>query len=127
MLGLLVKTFSYCPKCKKPMLNEAITDIPGSKGKWRLSCLGVDHDILAVTPKNRDDILEKMHIAIRMGTAKRDRVYVDWNFEKEELKITEGWIGASFYEPNVIIPYFEPDLSQYDKLIKKLRTYLIFS
>jgi hypothetical protein len=95
--------------------------------RWRLSCIYLDHDILGLTVVGHDELLECLQIAIRMGTDKRDRVYVNWNFEDKELTITKGWLGASFYEPNVIIPYFEPDLAQYDKLIKKLRTYLIFS
>lgn len=109
------------------MLNEAIIDMPGSRGRWRLSCLEIDHDILAVTFTNRDDVLERVSIAIHMGNHKSERVYADWNFEKQQLKITEGWFGPSFYLDSSALPYFEPDLTQYDKLIKKLRTYLTFS
>lgn len=122
-----MKIFNRCPKCKKPMLNEIVQGIPGCNGKWRLTCLAIDHDILALTKKGRDDILESVHIAIRMDPKKMHRIYADWNFDKKELTITNGWLGPSFYEPNAIVPYFEPNLARYDKLIKKLLTYLIFS
>ena len=122
-----MKTFSHCPACKAAMLNEVIVSHPGSVGRWRLGCLRIDHEILAYTKKGDDNILECLDIAIKMASNKKDRVYANWDFDKQELKITEGWFGPSFYEPNAVIPYFEPDLARYDELLRKLKLYLTFS
>jgi len=119
-----MKIFSHCPKCHKPMLN---TECGPHLSRWRLSCQSIDHDILALTPSGQFEMIENLRIAIFMGIYLDNRVYTDWNFPKKELCITEGMFGPSFYIPNSVIPFFEPDLSNYDKLIRKIKSYLAFS
>lgn len=120
-----MKTFSHCPKCHKPMLHEEMR-----KGKgistWNLSCQSIDHEIIAVTAHGNDNELVTFIVAIKMASQTSDRVYVHWNFDMDQVFIVNGWSVANFRNPP-LLPYFEPDLSQYDKLIKKLRTYLTFS
>lgn len=120
-----MKTFSHCPKCHEPMLNEEIRKV-GDITTWRLTCQKtLTHDILAVTMMEDDKQLEHLRIAIKMAADRKDRKFIDWDFYKKQITITHGWNGPSFYQPN-LIPFFEPDLSEYDKFIKKFRTYVTF-
>jgi hypothetical protein len=121
-----MKTFSHCPVCKDPMRNEPCSKrIDGGAERWRIVCdKHLDHDILALTIVGHDDLLLHLQIAVYMNTIIWNRIYANWNFEKKELTIDKG---RGMLRHNVIIPYFEPDLTQYDKLLKKMRVYLTFS
>ena len=43
-----------------------------------------------------------------------------WRFNKKTLKIRTS------NSPEYSIPFFEPDVSDYDKLIEKIKTYIVF-
>jgi hypothetical protein len=49
--------------------------------------------------------------------------YVTWVFTKKEL-----FLIARTGQSNITyLPYFEPDLTNYNKLVDKIRTYILFS
>ncbi|MGI0059743.1 MAG: hypothetical protein ACREBJ_08230 [Nitrosotalea sp.] len=49
--------------------------------------------------------------------------YVTWIFTKKEL-----FVMARSGKPNIMhLPYFEPDLTDYNKLVDKIKTYVVFS
>lgn len=119
-----MKTFSHCPKCKNPMQNESFAG-PRYE-RWRISCeKHLDHDILCLTSDGHDDLLSLLCIAFRITSNKEGKLYANWDFDKEELKITRCYRVSDINE--IYVPYFEPNLIRYDKLIKKMRTLLTFS
>ena len=119
-----MKTFSHCPKCKDPMRSEPCGGPVGER--WRIVCdKHLDHDVLCLTVPGHDDLLFLLCVAIRMTSGKNDRIYANWDFDKEELRITKGMRASGIHD--IFIPYFYPNLGEYDKLIKKLLTYRLFS
>lgn len=116
------------------MMFHEVKGIPGSKDRWRVTCdKHLNHQIQYMTSTNNGEIIEDLEVAIymnkhiRAGINRLGNTYAHWNFKKQHLTITDGFLGETFYEPNSLVPWFEPDLSEYDKLIKKLKTYLTFS
>ena len=116
------------------MLFHEVKNIPGSRDRWRVTCdKHMDHQVQYMTSTNNGEVVEDLEVAIHMSTRRQTahsragNIYAHWNFKKQHLTITRGWLGETFYEPNSVVPWFEPNLSEYDKLIKKLRTYITFS
>lgn len=129
-----MKTFSNCPKCKLPMLNEDLVGFDYRRkditNYWRLSCKNIDHEIEAYTdPDNSFSLcLDRLRITIMSPSQK----YALWSFPKNTLVILShnsfpsSAMIASFPQ-ELKLPFFIPDLKNYDKLINKLRTYIAFS
>lgn len=111
-----MRTPYRCPKCGGPLLNQAMIT------HWAMKCVKhLTHYIVIYTPSTSDQI-DMITIAVIMGTSMMDRVYASWDFPGQVLTISNGYL-----ESNQVIPFFEPNLSEYDKLIQKMRTYLTFS
>ena len=51
-------------------------------------------------------------------------IYVTWDFVLQRVYITKK---EEFKAVDQTIPWFEPDLTNYNKLINKVKTYLVFS
>lgn len=103
-----------CPKCNRALLNEEIISI-GIKG-WYKKCISVNHQF-AYSITDHDEIIS-MSVVIYMNSL----VMVTWNFPIETIMVTNNTNANRFY-----IPFFEPDLSNYNKLIDKLKKYIVFS
>jgi len=139
-----MNTFSHCPKCKQPMLNESqvgfdrgysmgLTKGPGLRRFWQLSCSkSLDHRIVANTNINDNAILDGLSIHIIMPTADEGGKFALWDFANKYLSILESTLitprtrSLSWKERELEIPFFIPDLSNYDKLLNKLRTCITF-
>ena len=111
-----MKTFSHCPKCHGPLLNDPPFTI--GKGYWLKWCNKyTDHFVKIKTVPGDDDKISSL--TIFLGP---DKLFT-WFPEAEICWSSKTWD----LECCVMIPYFEPDFSDYRKLINKIKTYLLFS
>ena len=109
-----------CPCCNDPLLNEFIPNYIG-ECKVRKSCLKVfGHKFVCMIGST--DIIETIGVELYNKTLVR----VNWVFSTQQIIVTKGLLKNKQYTI-INLPYFEPDFSDYNKLIKKLRTYMVFS
>lgn len=112
-----MKAPTHCPICGDPLLNifppaeEFSTRVDKSCNK-RLS-----HGIAMIC---EDDEVKSLSIGLDRGT----HLQATWFFTLREIWI----LNMSKKEiPAVVIPFFDPDFSNYKKLVNKIKTYLLFS
>jgi len=106
-----------CPICAEPFINDFQNNYPGSTEWIRKSCRRrLDHVIVINgDPKNETSVNWISGIL-------SSNICVIWWFSQK--KITLQIKGGK--ECNDI-PFFEPDFSNYKRLIEKLKTYILFS
>lgn len=112
-----MKIPGYCPKCKKPMMNEMMAQ-SGEEYYWRISCDQTDHYIKLITVINSDTEVVDLYIGV--GRKRTERKYVSWHFPEKIMLVQSS-------SNTTTIPFFEPDLTNYNRLIEKLKTYITFS
>lgn len=103
---------SKCPVCHDVLLNEYIERLDGGS-KLRKVCQNkLNHNITWVSKQspNYDDI----EFIFLKGNPN-----IVWNLANKEIYVKKLY--------NTIIPFFEPDFSNYQNLLHKLKTYLLFS
>ncbi len=139
-----MKIPTKCPCCNGPMLNEQL-----SSKIWKKSCLKkIDHKFSAVC-------IDTYDVVLNASLQINENSYAIWNFEDDSKNviIKNGRVGetfknnwhtvdlvdkqkmslkdtikksANFQNQQVdLIPYFEPTFSEYKKLIKKLKSYIV--
>jgi len=105
-----------CPVCGDAMLN---TFPPAEEMDWRVtkSCTRrLDHKIVIIAD---NDEVSQMSIDLGNGL---EAVFL--------FLLNNIWIQPTRGGKKVnhtVIPFFEPDLSNYKKLVDKVKTYLVFS
>lgn len=109
-----------CPACNQPLLNN-YKDYPTNR-PYRLekSCrIKPDHIFFCASKKGCDDEIGFLKITIDTNKM----LTFNWELNIKRLYFTTG------YMPNIItdIPYFEPDLSNYIKLVKKIKIIVPFA
>lgn len=127
-----MKMPSHCPTCGDPMLLEY-------RGEWRqtLVCQKRLNHYIKLTGHLSDDSLHDEVYAIRVRL--NSKVPPTW----AEFVINPSanyiyiWSGDSqivwrsdkqrFQMAGTALPYFEPDLTNYNKLVEKVKIYLLFS
>jgi hypothetical protein len=95
--------------------------IDGLKHNY-FNCLGYfDHGFLSGT-KNHSDELTYMLITFYNNLL---IVNVQWDFVNKELRIYSDNPGSKL----ILVPYFDPEpyINNYDKLINKIKLYIVFS
>jgi hypothetical protein len=110
-----MKTLTRCPKCKIPLKSEYQSLVDGT-GYWNKSCWSPNHRFYTRTVPGNDD--EAADMLISLSTKKF--IMAVWRFNKKTLKIRTS------DSPEYSIPFFEPDLTDYNKLIDKIKTYIVF-
>lgn len=117
-----MKMPTHCPCCHNPLLNEFTpTSIDGEF--LRKTCFTkVGHRFSCVTC--RDDNMAD-HAAIELFSKGLVKVNVIWDFQKQNVLVATSYLTN--IESIQTLPFFEPDFTDYQKLIDKLRTYLTFS
>lgn len=108
-----MKSFIKCPKCHRPLLNEAVTTRDG-KEVWYKKCISISHGITCVVDDN--DEISTIIIVIDVNS----HVIANWRMDNETLCVVKGKSVTN-------IPFFEPDFTDYDKILQKLKTYITFS
>ena len=105
----------HCPVCGDPLLTSYDDDdtILIKVCKKRIT-----HEISYFADVPTDTVYK---VTIRIWGAPVK--YVTWVFTKKELFIT-----AKTGKSNITyLPYFEPDLTNYQNLVEKVKTYILFS
>jgi hypothetical protein len=119
-----MKTLTHCPKCHGPLLSEYI----GNRGLgllWKKDCYSfVDHRFYSRSSASDENKLYDMQVSITMNPY----TYANWNFFYNDLDIRKKVDSDELLRP-LIIPYFDPEplINDYDKLINKIKTLIIFS
>ena len=106
-----MKIPSYCPFCNDPLLYE-----PNNFVEAKICNKRVNHNITFLSRANEDCVF-----AIRIVLDPNVKV-VTWRFDTKETKIYKFGTTDCFQ-----LPWFEPNLTNYRKLIKKINTYITFS
>lgn len=106
-----MKDFSNCPKCNRALLHEEIRY--SNKDAWIKSCKYVDHGFWMLVVGEQ---IINMSIFIDINK----RIVATWSIDCSKLTIV-------YSNTSCKIPYFEPDLSKYDEIIQKCKTYVVFS
>ncbi len=111
-----MKMPTHCPCCGDPLVNEFRSTIV--KEYLHKSCRSrLDHKFACTSNDEPYDTMYSMGIEIDT----QNLIRVNWMFERKEMFVCRD-------EDDVhSLPYFEPDLSDYRKLVDKLRTYVMFS
>lgn len=114
-----MKTPINCPICGDPLLNifppaEGI----GQPEQITKHCSRrVTHNLAMIC--DGDDVL-----SVSIGINSTNQLQARWLFNLKEVWI---WEGQSSMPPDLRIPWFEPDFSDYKKLLNKIKTYVVFS
>lgn len=81
------------------------------------------HDVKFVSEPNHFDKLKSITITLR----KNPLVRCSWNLLEKKLLIGRGSFSDVVLNDNLEeIPYFEPDMSDYNVLFNKIKTYVTF-
>lgn len=109
-----------CPICNGVMLTEHYT-LLNEKENYRKSCTQINHDIYYISLPDRDEV---EHFGIYVS--KQVSVYWFPNLSTSQIvMVTKGKDKKA--DKSLYLPYFEPDFSNYKKLVEKIKTYLVFS
>ena len=121
-----MKVPNKCPCCDEPLLNEYY-ELGAEKTSYlRQTCQSkIDHHIIFQSIQGKDNEVAKVIIYIKQSAP---TVRAIWDLQRLQLTIVKnGQEIDSSFQKYTEIPFFEPDLSDYSKLLDKLKTYLIFS
>jgi len=121
-----------CPKCGDILVNDLTFPDKSTK-----ECQKRVNHIFKVVLDSKDSLIIMHYKEIKSkGKAKFD---ISWNFVERRIfvgpyiSIKGRTIGASTMTPGwdhkstMVIPWFEPELSNFPKLLNKLKTYICFS
>ena len=101
-----------CPVCQDPLLHEfGIGD--KSHKIWKTCSNKIGHKIEYFMHDTEDKVRS---VTIQLTQKAR----VSWLFDREIVILSQD-------NNNHTLPWFEPDLSQYRKLVDKIKTYIVFS
>ena len=116
-----MKMLKACPRCKGPLLNEYV-QTRGLKTLLKLSCTkSLGHYFVMKSFVDDHDRPQSM----TLGVGDRSHMTLAiWYLDNKKLLITPF---ISVHGDIDELPYVEPDLSDYDKLVNKVRTYILFS
>lgn len=108
-----------CPICDGIMAIEFMNERRG--GMYSKSCVKVSHNIYYISIKDTEEV---GHIGIHFD----EKISVHWfpnqSDGSQALQIIKHGFGS---QDSLYLPYFEPDFSNYKKLVEKIKTYLVFS
>lgn len=106
-----------CPICDDAMLN-IFSPAEDLHERVTKSCTNkIDHKLNMIVDGN-----EVSQMSLDLGNGQE----AIWLFTLNAV-----WVQSAKYNKNpintVVLPFFEPDLSNYKKLVEKVKTYLVFS
>lgn len=109
-----MKPYKDCPKCHRPLLNE-YTYHRNSVVECKKTCINTDHYLSFV---ENNDIIKYFALTLEF----KRQISINWDFIYQHTFVYDASRASQLQ-----IPFFEPDLKDYNKLIKKCKTYLTFS
>ncbi|HEY5268309.1 MAG TPA: hypothetical protein VII94_04200 [Candidatus Saccharimonadales bacterium] len=107
-----MKLYERCPICDEGFLNDKAYESIGVK-----RCPSNDHRFIMITKG------ALVSIVIRIN----DKLSVTWFFGSASTLYIEVFNSDRNLAPFIGIPFFEPDFSNYPKLIEKIKTYVVFA
>lgn len=117
-----MKLPSTCPKCHDPLINTPIQ----TKGisAWKRVCdTKLNHSFVCIIKDEDDSVL-----VIGMTLNRSTGLKVFWDFARQRILVHKGESHVPFPADNLLqIPWFEPNINEYDKLIDKIKKYVTFS
>jgi hypothetical protein len=117
-----MQTPTICPKCHELLVSTIIKLRDGAE-VWRKTCSKkIGHEFICITKKGNDD--EVSAIGVTLNNDKRTKA--SWLLENQHLVIYQGE-SFSMSTNLLYIPWFEPNIEEYDKLVNKVKTYVTFS
>jgi len=112
-----MKMPSHCPFCKAPMLNTYTPFLNTNASNLVKTCnKNITHKISFTSLLRDHDEVNRITIPWGPYCAFKWAFYAEDNYK----------LLFSHKFGNTKLPFFEPDLSNYKKLINKLNTYLVF-
>jgi hypothetical protein len=118
-----MKDFPNCPKCGGILQNDYAPIGPHEEVLTKI-CKKSDHYFKCTLDSNSNKV---ERVTIRISTA--PFIKVSWNIDSSKVIVTKGTLkealekGGGDFE----LPFFEPDFTNYDRLVEKIKTLLIFS
>jgi hypothetical protein len=119
-----VKTLTHCPKCHDPLLSTYIPEVGGSTAFWIKDCsTHLNHKFSSITSVMDENKLYDLEISITMIPC----IYAVWYLQSQILHIRKSINKQDFYI--LTVPYFDPEpyINDYDKLINKIKIYMVMS
>lgn len=111
---------THCPKCGDVLLCEEVFALKSDV--WRKVCNKRLNHKFSVFHSVNGVVVDNVCIQIAGAT------FAHWDLKNNTLTIAkEGLSVKKTEESSFDIPYFHPDISNYDHLVAKLQTYIIFS
>lgn len=117
-----MKFNSKCPICHSPFLNDEVLGTT----MWRKSCTSRLNHKIEVTYDLRTDLIVKFSLS-DYG----NYTFVFYPLDKK-ICIYKSMAWQFFLKRKIdrvnhkVIPYFDPDFTNYSKLLEKLKTYMLF-
>lgn len=110
---------SNCPICQEPLLND-FRDKPSKHAfGWQKTCNNkLDHFFYCAAKTAEDTNVYFISTSMRSNK----KVVANWVLPEKTLVIT-----GSVSDKRLVIPWIEPDFSNYSKLVNKIKTCLVFS
>lgn len=116
-----MKTPTVCPKCHGPLLSTEV-QLRSGVSIWKKTCASrLDHVFTCLTKRGDDDTVDLIGIMLNRDIQLR----ANWDFTRRQIKVHRGKPDMKLN--GLEIPWFEPDLDDYDKLVDKIKKYVVFS
>jgi hypothetical protein len=122
-----VKPPAKCPYCGSPMLND-YTDSLINATLLNQSCvMHLDHAIkIRSHADNKNYRVHTIMVRIAIGPP---GTWAMWNLDELTLVVAKGSLltPEGMRNRGTSVPFFVPNLSDYPKLVDKIKTYIVFT
>jgi hypothetical protein len=122
-----MQMINSCPCCSGPLVNDFVPT-KNKKEFLKKSCnKKLDHKFSIQSFADNHDEIERVYVTVDTGKL----VTVVWDLLIKELYVTQflGYPNLNYTTKKSAyrLPYTDPDLSDYPKLVRRIKTYIVFS
>lgn len=112
----LMRMPSKCPHCSSPMIHE-YDDFSGGRSRLVTTCSSrINHGITFKSSLPDHDKVASIEVRIR------PKVLAIFHMEEQQFLVYRN-----LDKTDILLPFFEPDVTNLHKVKEKLQTYLVFS
>lgn len=117
-----MKPPSICPKCHGPLVNTLLNG--RGMSVWKKACeTKLNHGFICLV-REKDSVILGIGIMLNRQTSLK----AFWDFVKNRVLVHKSEMYVPFPADNALqIPWFEPNIDEYNKLIDKVKKYITFS